>query len=295
MLTCAISNSVLAGEIAITFDDAPTVDSAVMSGAERTAKLIAALQKSGVEEALFFVLTKNITEQSAERLTRYQNAGFKLGNHSASHESANTLSAQDFLADSRKAHQKLKTFSSDLRYFRFPYLHYGDSKEKRTAILTGLKKLGYQMGYVTVDNFDWYINSLYVKAVEEGKSVNLKNLEKLYVDTLWESILFYDKLALKYMGHSPKHVLLLHENDLAAQFLPSLINKIKNSGWTIISPEQAYKDVSLTASGDNYNFSKQGRVAAIAESKGAEQSELRSKYENTETLDKLFLQYQVIP
>ena len=42
-----------AREIALTFDDAPTPDSALMTGRERTTKLIAALKKSQVRDALF--------------------------------------------------------------------------------------------------------------------------------------------------------------------------------------------------------------------------------------------------
>ena len=44
-----------AREIALTFDDAPTPDSALMTGDERTTRLIAALQHAKVPDALFFV------------------------------------------------------------------------------------------------------------------------------------------------------------------------------------------------------------------------------------------------
>src|SRR5690606_4363317 len=60
-----------AREIAITFDDAPTPDSALMTGLERTKKLIAALQKANVPDALFYVKADYINPQTAARLEQY--------------------------------------------------------------------------------------------------------------------------------------------------------------------------------------------------------------------------------
>lgn len=294
VVTLVLSHTIMAGEIAFTFDDAPTYDSAVMSGAERTSKLINGLTKNGVDDAVIFVLAKNITEESVKRLTQYVDAGFELGNHTFTHESANKLEADNFLLDSYHAYLKIKRLDPNTRYFRFPYLHYGESQEKRKTILDGLHDMGYQIGYVTVDNYDWYINSLYVKAVEDGHKVNLENLGKLYVDVIWASIQFYDQIAIKYIGKSPKHILLLHENDMAAMFLPQLIKKIRKSGWETISPTEAYSDQTLRSSGDNYEFFKQGRIAAIAQTMGANPEQLRTPYESIESIDKLFLEYNVV-
>lgn len=282
-----------AGEIAITFDDAPMHSSAVMSGEERTKRIISTLKKNDVQDALFFVTGKHITDESVARLHQYAEAGYTLGNHSFSHESANKTDADDFLLDAYKAHLIIKKYETHAGFYRFPYLHPGDTEQKRQAILDGLAEMGYRPGYVTVDNFDWYINSLYVKAVESSKKVNMDNLAKLYVDVLWECIQFYDQIAINNMGKSPKHVLLLHENDTAALFLGDLIKKIRSEGWSIITPSAAYNDQSLNKHGDNFDFAKQGRVAAIAHSKGVDTVKLRHPSENTEYLDQLFNKYEV--
>jgi peptidoglycan/xylan/chitin deacetylase (PgdA/CDA1 family) len=53
----------VAREIALTFDDAPTPDSVLMTGAERTAKLITALQQADVRDAVFYIKADDINPQ----------------------------------------------------------------------------------------------------------------------------------------------------------------------------------------------------------------------------------------
>ena len=228
-----------AREIAITFDDAPTPDSALMTGMERTTKLIAALQKANVPDALFYVKADYINPQTAARLEQYTQAGFHLANHSFSHVSANELGVDAYAVDAYKAHLQLKSFDNVVMYHRFPYLHYGKELASINKLQQLLAELGYKDGYVTIDNFDWYINALLVKAAEEGKSIDYERARDFYVSTLYDNIEFYDALAKKSLGRSPRHVLLLHENDAAALFVADLVKHLRNKGWKIISSQRA--------------------------------------------------------
>lgn len=292
LLFSTIGNAV-AGEIALTFDDAPLPGSEAMEGSDRTRRIIDALREAKVPEALFFVTATHITEESKPRLEKYAAAGHYLANHSYEHLSANKVPVNEFLVDAYKAHLLLKPFDNVLPLFRFPYLHHGETPESRQEIARGLKELGYGVGYVTVDNFDWYIDSLYREAVKSGKKINHQNLGKLYVELLWDSIEFYDGIATKTLGRSPKHVLLLHENDLAAIYIADLVQHIRSKGWAIISPVEAYQD-PIAKTEKDLAFTKQGRVAALAHDAGISQDKLRHKSENTNYIDKLFDQYKVI-
>ena len=140
-----------------------------------------------------------------------------------------------------------------------------------------------------MDNFDWAINGILVKAAEEKKVIDHAKASALYVDTLEQAIEFYDALAKKTLKRSPKHILLLHENDAAALFLPDLIARLRSKGWKIISPQDAYKDPIAKQKA----FHKQGRVAAIAASKGVAEAELRHESENMEYLEALFKERKV--
>ncbi len=282
-----------AREIALTFDDAPTPDSALMSGAERTQRLIDALVQSKVPDALFFVKAGNINSQTQQRLAQYAAAGFHLANHSYSHSSASELGPLDYSADVYKAHLLLKSQPHFLPYHRFPYMNYGKDVPAIISVQQSLTELGYKDGYITVDNFDWYIGALLTKAAEDKKTINYERARKFYVDTLYDTIEFYDAIAQKTLGRSPKHVLLLHENDAAALFIGDLITHLRKKDWKIISPQQAYQD-PIARNFPNIAFHKQGRVAAIANSKGIPESELRHPSENEEYLNQAFQKAGVI-
>jgi hypothetical protein len=70
--------------------------------------------------------------------------------------------------------------------------------------------------------------------------VDLEALKKMYITHIWESIQFYHNIALQNLVLSPKHVLLLHENDLAALLIGDLVKHIRSQGWKIISPTEDY-------------------------------------------------------
>ena len=293
VLSLLIAPTLAAREIAFTFDDAPTPDSALMTGQERTTRLIDALIAAKVPDALFFVKADYINADTQKRLEQYIAAGFHLANHSYSHKSASELGTLDYPADVYKAHLLLKEYKNFLPYHRFPFLHYGKDVAAITSLQQSLTELGYKDGYVTIDNFDWYVSSLLTKAAEEKKTINYDNARKFYVETLYESIEFYDAIAKTSLGRSPRHVMLLHENDAAALFVGDLITHLRSKGWKIITPQQAYQN-PIAPNFPNVAFHKQGRVAAIANSKGVPESELRHISENTEYLDKEFSAADII-
>lgn len=277
----------LAGDIALTFDDAPSGNSSLMSAAERAQAIISALNNGSVSDVMFFCNTEKLTSSGRVHLRRYTEAGFHLGNHSHSHLSANKIGTSAYIRDVELAHQKLKDMDGFLPYHRFPYLHYGNTETGINLLQAELGKLGYKNGYVTVDNFDFYLNHLLNESNKNHVKVDMKALEQLYIETLWQAIQFYDQLAIKYLKRSPKHVLLLHENDTAALFLPALIQKIRSEGWNIISPQEAYRD-PIAETFPKTTFSKQGRVAALAKDAGASDTELRHSRENEAVLGELF-------
>jgi len=293
IVSLLITPILAAREITFTFDDAPTPDSALMTGQERTERLIDVLIAAKVPDALFFVKADYINGDIQKRLEQYAGAGFHLANHSYSHKSASELGTLDYPTDVYKAHLLLNSLKNFLPYHRFPYLHYGKDVEAITSLQQSLTELGYKDGYVTIDNFDWYISSLLTKAAEEKKTIDYDKARKLYVEMLYESIEFYDAIAKKSLGRSPQHVMLLHENDAAALFVGDLIANLRTKGWKIISPQQAYQD-PIARNFPNIAFHKQGRVAAIANSKGIPESELRHVSENIEYIDKAFAAAKII-
>lgn len=288
LLFCIVfAQTTQAGKIALSFDDSPTWDSHYLTGPERTDRLIKALRRAGVEQAMFFANTVRVEGAGEQRLRALANAGHLIANHSHSHQSAGRLSVDDYVAEVEMAHKILNNLPGFTPFHRFPYLNRGKGASEVAEIHRRLAAMGYNDGYVTVDNFDFYISHLFNEAVANGKSLDTKKLEALYVDTLWQAITFYDELAWEYIGRSPKHVLLLHENDAAVLFIEALVDKIRAEGWEIIPVLDAYDD-SIAEWFDAQSIHGQGRIAAIASQRGASEDRMRHPMESTQELEEAF-------
>jgi peptidoglycan/xylan/chitin deacetylase (PgdA/CDA1 family) len=277
----------IAREIAITFDDAPTNDTAYMKGDERTKRLIAALKAAGIEQTVFFAIPRSRAQAELARLAAYVAAGHLIANHSNTHRNLKALTADEYLADIAAADVALKGMQNFRPWFRFPFLSEGDTREKRDSVRAGLRAMSYAQGYVTVDNYDWYMNTLANNARKAGANIDEAALRDLYVETLMKAIEFYDAIAVKALNRSPRHVLLLHENDLAALYIGDLAAELRKRGWTIATPEAAYADPIAHVEPDTL-FLNQGRVAAIAHTKGMKPIDLIHEREDEAVLEKLF-------
>ncbi len=274
-----------AQEIAITIDDVPVGDSRVYTGAERTRVLIDNLKKAGVADVLLYANTSRFNGETLKRIDAYRQAGFHIGNHSHSHYSPRRVELSVYLEDITTAHNILKVRAEFLPYYRYPFLHEGQDQPTRDAIRAHLDSLGYHSGYVTVDNYEWYLNALLQQALQAGQSVDYEKLKDAYVTLLWENIRFYDGIAREALGRSPKHVLLVHENDLTAMYIDDLVAFLRENGWKIISPQEAYQD-PIAKMAPDVLFNNQGRVAAIAHEKGVARRDLVHPSEDEAWLDK---------
>jgi peptidoglycan/xylan/chitin deacetylase (PgdA/CDA1 family) len=273
-------------QIAITFDDAPRDAGPFQDETDRMTALIEALERGGVEGAMFFATTRNLEARGVEgdaRLRRYVEAGHVLANHSHAHGSANGMPAEEFLADVELAQERLAGYPGNTPYFRFPFLNEGDTEEKRDAIRAGLEALGLKQGYVTIDNYDWYLQALFDEAVRAGDPIDLEAWRGIYVEVLMAAVHHYDVMARRTLDRSPAHVLLLHENDLAALFIDDLAAALRADGWTIIPALEAYEDPIAERAPDTLLLG-QGRVAALAAESGTPGRELRHAWEDEQEL-----------
>ena len=290
LLSLAINS--LAQEIALTFDDAPIRDGAYYSGPERTKTLIAKLKNSGVPQVAFFCMTARMDARGAARIKQYAEAGHIIANHTHSHISMRQLGVKNYIQDIFKADEVLRKQQGFRSWFRYPFLDEGRTAEERDAIRQALAERGYMNGYVTVDNYDWYLDRLLQTALRAKQKIDYEQLRRIYLEHLWKSITFYDQMARTVLGRSPKHVLLLHENDLAALYVDELVILLRAKGWKIISPAEAYTDPIATNVPDVL-LNNQGRVAAIAKANGYTGS-FSQESEDEAFLEKLFQSSGVI-
>ena len=261
--------------IALTFDDAPRGGGAVFDdGNDRAKVFIENLAKAQTGPVGFFITTRDLDKPgAAARIESFANAGHLIANHSHTHQWAIRTETLDYLADIDVAEAHLADLEVDAKvrrpWFRFPFLDEGTPLEKRDALRAGLSDRGLMNGYVTVDNYDWFIDNEWRNAVRSGKVVNEKALRKSYVDILIGAVEFYDDLAVRWLGRSPVHVLLLHENDVNALYIGDLVVALRAKGWQIVSPDIAYAD-DLNSVVPQTLRTRQGHVAALAIEAGAD-------------------------
>lgn len=288
ILLLIAGTSSFAKEIALTFDDIPRAATEHFDGQQRADHLIKALKTAGVSTT-FFANSERLDAEGTLRLKKYVAAGIGLANHTHSHPNLNESSSQDYVEDFRKADKILSVFSGFTQWFRFPYLREGDTIEKRDALRTELKNKNYLNAYITVNNYDWYMDVLFQKALKEKRQVNMEALKNTYIQVLLDSVEYYDDMAMKVLGRSPKHVLLLHENDLAALFVGDFVTALKAKGWKIISPQEAYTDqITSYQYSDPLKFNP-GRIGEIAKASGWPRNKLWHEACDEGFLEDLFL------
>lgn len=244
--------------VALSFDDAPRQRGAFLTPDQRTEALIAALRRAGVKQAAFFLNPGNLFddddddgEGGARRIAAYVAAGHVIANHTWDHPHLNAMSAKSYLADIDRAAAWLKGRRGYRPWFRFPFLDEGGrDKAKRDAVRAGLAARHLKSGYVTIDGSDWNIDALATAAIHAGKPVDLEALRDLYVETLVQAADFYDGLAVRTLGRSPSHVMLLHETDLNALYIEDLVGALRADGWEIITADEAYADPIAKANPD---------------------------------------------
>ncbi len=238
---CSLSQ---AKEIALTFDDAPMSSSLHFSSEERTKTLIKKLSEAKAPAAMVFAnpCKRDDFKSLLAQLQKYRDAGHLIGNHTCNHPRFDKVGFKDFSEDAKKADELLQPLFLSPKYFRFPFLNEGKQPAARDQMRTWLEENNYRNGYVSVDNDDAELTAKLNEAKKLGKKIDYPAAEKLLVKHILTAANFYDDVAKKLIGRSPKHVLLLHEVDGTVLYIDAVIRELRKDGWTIIAADEAYKD-----------------------------------------------------
>jgi peptidoglycan-N-acetylglucosamine deacetylase len=250
--------------IAFSFDDVPLADGGLLANAQqRTAMLVEGLAQAEVPQAVFFVVAGQIGHplipHGERRIAAYTGAGHVIANHGFDHLALADTPLDEYLADVDRATAWLSGRPGYRPWFRYPYLDEGDTDPaKRAALRRGLVERGLSNGYVTVRSTDYHLDGL----AGQAPGVDRAALRDLYVELLLGSADFYDRMAVRAIGRSPAHVMLLHANDLNALFIADVAAAFRRAGWDIVGADEAYQDPIAEGQGDEWNVS--GRVVAMS-------------------------------
>lgn len=281
--------------IAFSFDDVPRRPGAFMTSDQRTQRLIAALRRSGVRQAAFFLTPGHLDQPwgvgGEARIAAYVRAGHVIANHSYFHRSLSRIGPEAYLADLDRASAWLAGRRGYRPWFRYPYLDEGTRQgadpAARDAVRAGLAERRLLNGYVTVDSYDWYLDDLANRARMAGQAMDMAALRDLYVEIVVDAAEFADRLAVATLGRRPVHVALMHETDLEAMFLPDAIAALRRRGWRVATMDEAYRD-PIARVAPEARYLGGGRLTAIANAAGRPRSELVPPLNEEATILRLF-------
>lgn len=257
LITTLLSATLLAQapadrRIAITIDDGPVVGELKDLGRFHrvTNGLIGTLQAEKVPVTMFVNEAQlNMPGQRDARaaaLDQWLDAGFELGNHTYSHQSANQVPFERFADDVIKGEvvtrPLLERRGKALTWFRFPFLHAGKNEPSHGQILTFLESRGYRVAPITVDYADYAFAGPFARALAAGDVDLATRIRQAYVAQVDLGFAHAEQASIDVFGREIAQILLIHCNELNAVALGETIAKMRARGYRFITLDEAMAD-----------------------------------------------------
>jgi peptidoglycan/xylan/chitin deacetylase (PgdA/CDA1 family) len=190
--------------------------------------------------------------ETLEALKAWRAAGQPLGNHAWSHMELNAGTAEQFEADVSKNESLLQSLmgNEDWHYFRYPYLHEGETLKKRRAVRAWLTEHHYTIAQTSMDFNDYLWNDPYARCVAQHNDKSIVYLHDSYLATADQFMTLYQGLSKQVYGHEIPYVLLMHVGPFDAKMLPELIALYRSHGFTFVMLQQAQADPAFAQDPD---------------------------------------------
>ncbi|MGD0757909.1 MAG: polysaccharide deacetylase family protein, partial [Candidatus Sulfotelmatobacter sp.] len=242
-----------AQKLAITIDDLP-LNGALPPGVTRvdiTRDTLAVLKKRHVPPVYGFINAKKLegSVDGAEALKLWA-AAEPFGNHTYTHIDLEANTAEAFERDLEQDEPTLELLAkpgpgkpgNDWHWLRYPYLHEGDTVEKRRAVRDYLAKRGYKIAQVTLDWEDYMWNSAYARCAAKNDKTSIEWLRTSYLSTASEFLDLGRAQAKLIYGHEINYVLLMHLGAFSSTIMPDALDLLKKKGFKLVTLEEAESD-----------------------------------------------------
>ena len=244
LVLCAVC---AAQKVAITFDDLP-LNGELPPGvtrADTTKNVLAILKQRHVPLVYGFINSKRLegNADGAEALKLWA-AAEPVGNHTYSHMDLEQNTAEAFEREIEENEPVLELLQAkdNWHWLRYPYLHEGDTVEKRRAIRAYLKARGYRIAQVALDWEDYLWNFAYARCAAKNDTKSIEWLRSSYLNTASEFLDLGREQAKLIYGHDINYVLLLHLGAFSSTILPEALDLLKKKGFKLVTLEEAESD-----------------------------------------------------
>jgi len=243
-------------KVALTFDDLP-LNGGLPAGAlesDFARDTIKVLKKHRIPPSYGFINAFKLERNpdGAKALQIWVDGGHPLANHTYTHLDLIKNTAEDFQREILRNEPALELLmppvpkkvggKHDWRWFRYPYLHEGDTLEKRRAVRAFLATNGYRIAQTTLDFGDYYWNSAYARCSARKDEASIQWLKESYRTAAREFTRFDVRNSRAVFGRDIHHVMLLHLGSFSSHILPDLFNILDEEGFEIVTLEEAQKD-----------------------------------------------------
>jgi hypothetical protein len=227
----------------------------------RSQMVINHLRRLEVGPVAVLVRTQEMTAKSQRRIALYDKAGHLLINSGHSYHLLSRPDLYRYQADLLVANQHLSAYPNYEGHAYLANFEAGNNVSYRQKLHHFALERGLIPIYVSVSVRGGYFNVRYQEQANQGRRVDMALLQRAYVDRIWQALMEYEALNLSAYGRAPL-VLLLEENDLTAYFLPGIVDRIREGGGTILSPQAVFAPPPIVVSPANLH-THQGYIAAV--------------------------------
>jgi peptidoglycan/xylan/chitin deacetylase (PgdA/CDA1 family) len=240
--------------IAVTFDDLPMNTKYLEDGnqwTEQTQKLLSTVKQYKIPAVGFVneykLYVNDVLDSSRlKALQLWVDADLELGNHTFSHPDYHNTENEEFFADIIKGEKITKELLSQknkkLEFFRHPYLHTGNSLEKKKALEDFLTGHDYTIAPVSIDNGEWIYARAYENAYNKNNLELMKQIGSEYVSYMIDKTIYFENQSIKLFGHELKQILLVHANMINADYFDELSEELLKRNYSFISLKEALTD-----------------------------------------------------
>ncbi len=240
-------------KVALTFDDLP-LNGTLPIGKKHSdfaRDTINVLKKHRIPASYGFINATQLERNpdGAKALQIWVAGGHPLANHTYNHLDFTKNSVEDFQREILRNEPALELLMSatgkhNWRWFRYPFLHEGDTLEKRRAVRTFLANSGYRIAQTTLDYEDYLWNSAHARCWQKKDEQSIAWLRDSYRTAVRDFTRFQVKNSRAVFGRDINHVMLLHLGSFSSHILPELFRILDEEGFEIVTLEEAQSDAA---------------------------------------------------
>lgn len=218
-----------------------------LTAEQRNERLLMALSRHRLQ-TIIFVNGQYVDEGKGPSLLHsWDREGHGIGNHTYSHNDFNDgkISLSVFAEDIWQNEEYLRPCRHFLRLFRFPFLHEGNTQQKRDGLRQRLAAHRYRSAPVTITTCDWAIDDRLRHRLASNPRLDLAPYRDFYLKHVQERVAFFTALGKKITDKPIPHVLLIHYTLLNSLFLGDLLDALTKQGQHLVDAVEAFDDPFL--------------------------------------------------